>query len=75
MRDFGLQNSNILEQNGKDMPHVSQQVLHDDIAKMVEEMQSGDMKATLTMLTTNILQLQLFNGTVTSNLMGEQEIG
>ena len=57
------------------MPHVSQQVLHDDIAKMVEEMQSGDMKATLTMLTTNILQLQLFNGTVTSNLMGEQEIG
>lgn len=62
---------NILEQNGKDMPPISQQVLHDDIKKMVDDMQSGDTKALLTMLTTNILQLQLFNGTVTRNLMGD----
>ena len=62
---------NILEQNGKDMPHISQQVLHDDIEKMVDKIQSGDTKALLTILTTNILQLQLFNGTVTHNLMGE----
>lgn len=62
---------NILEQNGRDMAPISQQVLHDDIKKMVDDMQSGDTKALLTMLTTNILQLQLFNGTVTRNLMGD----
>ncbi|GIU00544.1 hypothetical protein TSL6_10500 [Sulfurovum sp. TSL6] len=62
---------NILEQNGKDMPPISQQVLHDDIVKIINEVQSGDSKALLTMLTTNIMQLQLFNGTVTRNLMGE----
>ena len=61
---------NILEQNGKDMPPVSQQVLHDDIQKMVHEIQSGDTTSLITMLTTNIMQLQLFNGTVTCNLMG-----
>ncbi len=62
---------NILEQNGKDRPPVSQQVLYEDIKEMVDEIQSGDMKPLLTMLTTNIIQLQLFNGTVTSNLMGK----
>ena len=62
---------NIMAQNGKDMPPISQQVLHDDIKKMVDKIQSGDTKALLTMLTTNILQLQLFNGTVTQNLMGD----
>ena len=62
---------NILEQNGRDMPPISQQVLCDDIEKMVNEMQNGNTKSLLTMLTTNILQLQLFNGTVTRNLMGD----
>jgi len=62
---------NILEQNGKDMPPISQQVLYEDIKEMVDEIQSGDTKALLTMLTTNIIQLQLFNGTVTRNLMGD----
>jgi len=62
---------NILEQNGKDMPPVSQQVLHDDIQKMVDDIQSGDTTSLVTMLTTNIMQLQLFNGTVTRNLMGD----
>ncbi len=62
---------NILEQNGKDRPSVSQDVLHDDIKEMVEKMQSGDTKAQITLLTTNILQLQLFNSKVTCNLMGD----
>ena len=62
---------NILLQNGKDISSISQQVLHDDIEKMINAIQSGDTKALLTMLTTNILQLQLFNGTVTRNLMSD----
>ncbi len=62
---------NILEQNGKDMPPISHDVLHDDIKEMVEKMQSGDTVAQITILTTNIMQLQLFNSRVTHNLMGE----
>ena len=62
---------NILEQNGKDRPPVSQDVLHDDIKKMVEKIQNGDSTDILTVLTTNIIQLQRFNGTVTSNLIGD----
>ena len=62
---------NILEQNGKDIPPISQDVLYEDIKMMVEKMQSGDAKALITMLTTNIMQLQLFNGTITRNLMGD----
>ncbi len=62
---------NILEQNGHGSSAVSQEVLAEDIKKIVEKTQSGDTKALITMLTTNILQLQLFNGTVTRNLMGE----
>lgn len=62
---------NILEQNGKDKPPVSQEILSQDIQEMVEKMQSGDTKAQITVLTTNIMQLQLFNGTITHNLMGD----
>jgi hypothetical protein len=62
---------NIILQNGKDMPPISQQVLYEDINKMIQKIKSGDMETLLTMLTTNILQLQLFNGTVTQNLMGD----
>ncbi len=62
---------NILEQNGKDMPPNSQDILHDDIKEMVEKMQSGDTAAQITILTTNIMQLQLFNSRVTHNLMGD----
>jgi len=62
---------NIMTQNGKDMPPISQQVLYEDINKMIDEIQSGNPKELLTMLTTNILQLQLFNGTITQNLMGD----
>ena len=53
------------------MPPISQEILRDDIKEMVEKIQDGDTKELLTVLTTNILQLQLFNGTVTQNLMGE----
>ena len=62
---------NIILQNGKDMPPISQQVLYEDINKMIQKIKSGDMETLLTILTTNILQLQLFNGTVTQNLMGD----
>ena len=62
---------NILEQNGQDMPPVSQEVLHDDISQIIEQIQNGDTKALITMLTTNVIQLQLFNGRITSNLTGD----
>ena len=62
---------NILEQNGHGSPPVSEEVLSKDIKKIVEKTQSGDTKALITILTTNILQLQLFNGTITHNLMGD----
>ncbi len=62
---------NILEQNGQNMPSVSQEVLHDDISQIIEQIQNGDMKALITMLTANVIQLQLFNGRITSNLTGD----
>ncbi|MDD5211710.1 MAG: hypothetical protein PHV62_04795 [Sulfuricurvum sp.] len=62
---------NILNQNYKESAPISQNVLCDDIEKMVTKAQKGDTSDLLTMLTTNILQLQLFNGVVTSNLMGD----
>jgi len=62
---------NIMNQNYKESAPISQDVLAEDIKKMVKKVQSGDTSDLLMMLTTNILQLQLFNGVVTSNLMGE----
>ncbi|MCX6074911.1 MAG: hypothetical protein NTY39_11360 [Campylobacterales bacterium] len=62
---------NIMNQNYKESAPISQDVLAEDIKKMVKKVQKGDTSDLLTMLTTNILQLQLFNGVVTSNLMGE----
>jgi hypothetical protein len=38
---------------------------------MVKKIQDGDSTDILTVLTTKIIQLQRFNGTVTSNLMGD----
>ena len=62
---------NIMTQNpNKDNP-ISQEVLEKDIQMIVKKTQEGDTKALITMLTTNVLQLQLFNGSVTQNLMGE----
>ena len=62
---------NILEQNGDGGKPISQDVLRDDIKGMVEKIQKGDTSDLLTMLTTNILQLQLFNGMITRNITGD----
>lgn len=62
---------NILNQNYKESAPISQDVLAEDISKMVKKAQKGDTTDLITLLTTNILQLQLFNGVVTSNLMGD----
>mgnify|MGYP005989313407 CR=1 FL=1 len=62
---------NILNQNpNKDTP-LSQKVLVDDIKSMVDKLKDADTSDLITMLTTNILQLQVFNSTVTSNIMGD----
>lgn len=62
---------NILNQNYKESAPISQDVLAEDISKMVKKAQKGDTTDLITLLTTNILQLQLFNGVVTGNLMGD----
>ena len=62
---------NILEQNPSKATGISHEVLKEDIKKIVESAKNGDTTELLTMLTTNILQLQLFNGTITNNIMGD----
>ncbi|RRS32307.1 MAG: hypothetical protein P794_01505 [Epsilonproteobacteria bacterium (ex Lamellibrachia satsuma)] len=62
---------NIMTQNGTSAEPISQKVLHDDIEKIIEKTKAGDTEALITILTTNIMQLQLFNGRVAGNLMGE----
>ena len=62
---------NLLNQNpNKDTP-ISQKVLVDDIKSIIENVREGNSNDLITILTTNILQLQTFNSTVTNNLMGE----
>ena len=62
---------NIMSQNpNKDNP-ISEDVLGKDIEMIVIKTQEGDTRALLTVLTTNVLQLQLFNGTITQNIMGD----
>lgn len=61
---------NIMTQNISSDTPISEEILRDDIETMVKKMQAGDMSDIITVLTTNIMQLQLFNGTVTNNLMG-----
>lgn len=62
---------NVIKQNGNSDIVISQKVLGDDIQAIVKKVKSGNADDLITMLTTNILQLQLFNGTVTQNLMGD----
>ena len=62
---------NILEQAGQDTSQISQDVLYEDIQNILDELKTGDTSSLLIMLVTNTMQLQLFNGTVTQNLMGE----
>jgi len=62
---------NLLNQNpNKDTP-ISQKVLVDDIKSIIEKVREGNANDLITILTTNILQLQTFNSTVTNNIMGE----
>ncbi len=62
---------NILNQNpNKDIP-ISQQILGDDILEMVKKVKEGDTSHLITILTTNVLQLQVFNSTITNNITGE----
>ena len=63
--------ANIIKQNGNSDTAISQKVLADDIQAIVKKVKNGNADDLITMLTTNILQLQLFNGTVTQNIMGE----
>ena len=56
---------NILTQNNSDKDDLSQEFLKNSLDAMVEKMQKGDTKDMLTVLTTNLMQMQLFNGRVT----------
>ncbi len=64
---------NLLTQN---KPHpiedCSSQFLAKSIADMVKKMQSGDTEDILTVLTTNLMQVQLFNGRVTANISKDE---
>ncbi len=56
---------NILTQNNSNKDDLSQKFLKDSLDEMVEKMQKGDTSDILTVLTTNLMQMQLFNGRVT----------
>lgn len=62
---------NIMTQNPNKDTAFSQEVLTKDIKLMVDKLKEGDSTALITMLTTNMMQLQVFNSTVTNNMMGE----
>ena len=56
---------NVLTQNNSNKDDLSQDFLKDSLDEMVEKMQKGDTGDILTVLTTNLMQMQLFNGRVT----------
>ncbi len=56
---------NVLTQNNSNKDDLSQDFLKDSLDEMVEKMQKGDTGDILTVLTTNLMQIQLFNGKVT----------
>lgn len=61
---------NVLYQNGtKGAAEISQQKLKDDLDEMIEKIKNGDMTDLLTVLTTNLMQMQLFNGQVTGKMI------
>lgn len=62
---------NLVTQHGTSNQAISHKVLRDDIKAMVKKVRSGDTDDLITMLTTNILQLQLFNTTITQNITGQ----
>lgn len=62
---------NLLTQNPNKDRELSQEVLFNDIKTLVKKIKEGSNEDLITILTTNILQLQVFNSTITNNLMGE----
>lgn len=62
---------NILTQNGNDMSPNSHELLHDDIKTIIDDILKGDTRTLITILTTNVMQLHLFNGEITANLVGD----
>lgn len=61
---------NILAQSGDGAVKPSPRHLRDDVEDMVSKLQQGDTTDLITVLATNVLQLQIFNGLVTGNLTG-----
>ena len=61
---------NVMTQRGEGPP-ISQKVLADDIKGMVKSLQDGNSKDLLTVLCSNIVQLQMFNSTIGGNISGE----
>jgi len=59
---------NILTQNNSKKDDLSQEFLKDSLDEMVEKMQKGDTSDILTVLSSNLMQIQLFNGRVTGNI-------
>lgn len=62
---------NILYMRGGDGKDIIQQVLADDVDKMVERMQNGDNSDILMVLASSLLTLQMFNEKISMNLTGE----
>ena len=59
---------NVLTQNNSNKDDLSQKFLKDSLDEMVEKMQKGDNSDILTVLSSNLMQMQLFNGKVTGNI-------
>lgn len=62
---------NILYMRGGDGKDISQQVLADDVDKMVNRMKNGDNSDILMVLASSLLTLQMFNEKISMNLTGE----
>jgi len=62
---------NILNQNPNKNVPISQEVLYEDIKNIVKNIKDSKSDDLITILTTNVLQLQVFNSTITNNIMGE----
>jgi len=60
---------NILYQNGPGkQEEISQQKLKDDFTEIIERVKDGDTTDLLTILTSNLMQMQLFNGQVSGKI-------
>ena len=62
---------NLVTQSTANVEEISYEVLKEDVNEMVNNIKNGNSSDLLTMLTTNVMQLQVFNTTVSKNLVGE----